>query len=64
MVRVAVAVLISFMAASARAQTPYVAGTIGADVARVSHTESNFVPNTSGNNEVWSASLRVGTAVS
>ena len=57
-------VALCFIAASARAQSPYVAGTIGADVSRVGHTESSFVSSPSSNTEVVSGSLRVGTAVS
>ena len=49
---------------SISAQSPYVAGTIGADVSRVSHTDSSFGSSPSSNTEVVSGSLRVGTAVS
>jgi hypothetical protein len=52
-----------FLAVAARAQSPYVAATIGADISRVSHTDSNFSSGPSGNSEVVSWSLRVGTDV-
>ena len=35
-------VMCLFVAAAARAQSPYVAGTIGADVSRFGHTDSTF----------------------
>jgi hypothetical protein len=47
----------------ARAQSPYVAATVGADISRVGHTDSNFASSASGNSEVVSWSLRVGTDV-
>jgi hypothetical protein len=51
-------------AVPARAQSPYVAATIGADISRVSHTDSNFSTGTSSaDTEVISWSLRVGTDV-
>src|SRR5258705_10184904 len=48
---------------AAHAQAPYVAATIGADVSRVSHSTSNLTRLPSGDSEVLSWSLRVGTAV-
>lgn len=63
MVRRVLVVAFSLIAVSASAQTPYVAGTIGADILRVSHTDSNFGQAASGGSEVWSGSLRVGTVV-
>lgn len=63
MVRKVLVCVFVLVAASARAQTPYVAGTIGADVSRSSHTESNFNRSTSTDSEVLSGSLRVGTSV-
>ena len=65
MVRIAVTLLVLLLAAaSARAQSAYVAGTISADVSRVNHTDSNFSSSgVSGGDETLSGSLRVGTAV-
>jgi hypothetical protein len=63
MARLIFALFVVLFAASARAQSPYVAGTIGADVTRVSHTDSNFTSSSSGGNETLSGSLRVGTAI-
>ena len=48
---------------TAQAQSPYVAATIGADVLRVDHAESNFSSGGSADSEVVSWSLRVGTDV-
>jgi hypothetical protein len=45
------------------AQSPYVAGAIGADISRFSHAESNGAPTPSNDSEVLSGSLRVGTSV-
>ena len=47
----------------ARAQAPYVAGTIGADVSRLGHTDSTFSSTPTSDTEVISGSLRVGTSV-
>src|SRR5258706_2140123 len=63
MARRVLVVVFSLVAVSARAQSPYVAGTIGADLTRVSHTESNFGGSSPDGSEVWSGSLRVGTSV-
>ena len=64
MKRVVLVVALCLMAASARAQSTYVAATIGADVSRVSHTDSSFVASPSSSTEVVSGSLRVGTGIS
>jgi hypothetical protein len=61
--RIAFACVLCFVAASARAQSPYVAGTIGADVSRVSHTDSSLSSSPSNDTEVVSGSLRVGTSL-
>jgi hypothetical protein len=45
------------------AQSPYVAATIGADVSRVSHTDSSLYSSPSNEAEVVSGSLRVGTSL-
>jgi len=63
MVRTRLVCVFVMMTASAYAQTPYVAGTIGADVVRSSHSESNVSGSTPGGSEVLSGSLRVGTSV-
>jgi hypothetical protein len=64
MVRLVLAVAFSLVTvAAAYAQAPYVAGTIGADVSRVSHSTSNLTRLPSGDGEVLSWSLRVGTPV-
>src|SRR5437867_8937520 len=48
---------------SISAQSPYVAATIGADVSRVGHTDSNLSSTPSSGSEVVSGSVRVGTPV-
>jgi hypothetical protein len=48
---------------SISAQSPYVAATIGADVPRVSHTDSSLYSSPSNDAEVVSGSLRVGTSL-
>jgi len=45
------------------AQSPYVAATIGADVSRVSHTDSSLYSSPSNDAEVLSGSLRVGSSL-
>jgi len=50
-------------AAPSQAQSPYVAGAIGADLSRVSHAESSVYQSASGNDEVLSGALRVGASV-
>jgi hypothetical protein len=62
-VRLGITFLLLFAAASARAQSLYVAGTIGADISRVGHTDSNLYPSSSSGSEAISGSLRVGAAV-
>jgi hypothetical protein len=63
MVRLVLTLLVVLFAASARAQSAYVAGTIGADVSRVSHTDSNFYSSSPDGSETLSGSVRVGTAI-
>ena len=62
MVRLVLTLLVVLFAASARAQSAYVAGTIGADVSRVSHTDSNFYSSPDGT-ETLSGSVRVGSTL-
>ena len=62
MVRLVLTLLVVLFAASVRAQSAYVAGTIGADVSRVSHTDSNFYSSPDGT-ETLSGSVRVGSAI-
>ena len=50
------------ISAPVRAQT-YVAGAIGADVSRVSHTDSSLISSPGNGAEVLSGALRVGTSV-
>src|SRR4029079_1786254 len=59
---VVLTLVVVVFAASARAQSAYVAGTIGADVSRVTHTDANFISSPDGN-ETLSGSVRVGTAI-
>ena len=63
MPRLVLTLLLVLFAASARAQSAYVAGTIGADVARVSHTDANFYASSPDGGETLSGSVRVGTAI-
>jgi hypothetical protein len=49
--------------APALAQSPYVAGAIGADVSRSSHSDSSFYSSPSNGAEVLSGALRVGTSI-
>jgi hypothetical protein len=51
------------ISAPALAQSPYVAGAIGADVSRVSHADSSLYSSSSNGGEVLSGALRVGTSV-
>jgi hypothetical protein len=62
-VRLVLTLLVVLFAASARAQSAYVAGTIGADVSRVSHTDANFYSSSPDGSETLSGSVRVGTAI-
>ena len=48
---------------AARGQSPYVAGTIGADVSRFGHSDSTFSRTPTSDSEVMSGSVRVGTSV-
>lgn len=59
----ALAMAVVLMAATAAAQTPYVAGTIGADILRSDRTESNQYSSPSSDREVLSGSLRLGTSI-
>src|SRR5882672_7477748 len=52
-----------FLPPPALAQSPYVAGAIGADVSRSSHGDSSFYPSPSNGAEVLSGALRVGTSI-
>ena len=63
MARLILTLLVVSFAASAGAQSAYVAGTIGADVSRVSHTDANFISSSPNGSETLSGSLRVGTAI-
>ncbi len=56
-------VLGSGISAPALAQSPYVAGAIGADVSRSSHADSSFYASPSNGAEVLSGALRVGTSI-
>lgn len=47
----------------AQAQSPYVAGTIGADISRFGHSDSTFSRTPTSDSEVMSGSVRVGTSV-
>ena len=61
--RLVLAAALSLVAAAAHAQSPYVAATVGADVSRLSHSTSSLARLPSLDSEVFSWSLRVGTAV-
>jgi hypothetical protein len=61
--RIVLTLLIVSFAASARAQSAYVAGTIGADLSRVSHTDANFYASSPDGSETLSGSVRVGSAI-
>ena len=63
MVRLVLTLLVVLFASSVRAQSAYVAGTIGADVSRVSHTDANFISSSPDGSETLSGSVRVGTAI-
>jgi len=63
MVRLVITLLAMSFAASAGAQGIYVGGTIGADVSRVSHTESTFSTDTPNGSETLSGSVRVGSTI-
>jgi hypothetical protein len=51
------------ISAPASAQSPYLAGAIGADVSRSSHADSNFYSSPTNSAEVLSGALRVGTSI-
>lgn len=51
------------ISAPALAQSPYVAGAIGADVSRSSHADSSLYQSPSNGSEVLSGALRVGTSI-
>jgi hypothetical protein len=61
--RFVLTLIVVLFAASARAQSAYVAGTIGADISRVSHTDANFISSSPDGSETLSGSVRVGTAI-
>jgi hypothetical protein len=61
--RFVITLLVVLFAVSAGAQSVYVAGTVGADVSRVSHTDSIFSSATPNGSETFSGSLRVGSAI-
>jgi len=61
--RLVQAVVLSLVATTAHAQSPYVAATIGADVSRLSHSTSSLARVPAGDSEVISWSLRAGTPV-
>jgi hypothetical protein len=63
MVRRCLAIAFCLLSAPALAQSPYVAGAIGADVSRSSHGDSSFYPSPSNGAEVLSGALRVGTSI-
>ncbi len=63
MVRRFLAITFFLFSAPALAQSPYVAGAIGADVSRSSHGDSGFFPSPSNSAEVLSGALRVGTSI-
>ena len=63
MTRLTLGLVFSLVAVSAHAQSAYVAGTVGADVSRLGRTESNISQTFSADTEVFSWSLRLGTAV-
>ena len=62
MFRLVLTFVVVLFAAGARAQSAYVAGTIGADISRVTHADSNFSSSPDGS-ETLSGSVRVGSAL-
>lgn len=60
---VAAALVLVLAPRIAHAQSPYVAGTIGADISRFGHTDSTFSPSATNDSEAISGSVRVGTSV-
>ena len=64
MIRHALALVLVLLPLPALAQSTYVAGAIGADVARLSHAEGNvYQDGSSGGFDVLSGALRVGTSI-
>ncbi len=58
-----VAVALVLASGAAHAQSPYVAGTIGADISRFGHTDSTFSTSATNDSEEISGSVRVGTSL-
>ena len=63
MKRVLCALVVVLLAAPAWAQSPYVAGAIGAEIVRSTSVKSSGSTFDSGNGESWSGAIRVGTLV-
>ena len=63
MKRVLCALVVVLLAAPAWAQSPYVAGAIGAEIVRSTSVESSGSTFDNGNGESWSGALRVGALV-
>ncbi len=63
MKRVLWALVGGLLAAPAWAQSPYVAGAIGAEIVRSTSVESSGSTFDTGNGESWSGALRVGALV-
>ena len=63
MKRVLCALVVVLLAAPAWAQSPYVAGAIGAEIVRSTSVESSGSTFDNGNGESWSGAIRVGTLV-
>ncbi len=63
MKRVLFALVGGLLAAPAWAQSPYVAGAIGAEIVRTTSVESSGSTFDDGNGESWSGAIRVGTLV-
>jgi hypothetical protein len=61
--KIALAGLLFLAATTASAQSAYVAADVGADIARVSHSDTAFASGGSGGSEVFSWDLRVGTSI-
>src|SRR5262245_24542314 len=63
MIRISLVLGVLLVAAPVLAQTPYVGGTISADISRFSHAEVNGDRSSSDGSEVLSGSLRAGTSI-
>jgi len=63
MIRMSLVLGVLLVAAPVLAQTPYVGGTISADISRFSHAEVNGDRASSDGSEVLSGSLRAGTSI-